>query len=88
MLYECLYFISLHIITIIKTTDEFKNVGDAALSTDAYDMNHNSTLQNLTASTHALLLDRPTIFTWWRCTSLQFIGRPQRQVDLPSAGVT
>jgi len=33
-------------------------------------MSHNSTLQNLTAWTHALLLDRPTIFTRRRCTSL------------------
>jgi len=33
-------------------------------------MSHNSTLQNLTASTHVLLLDRPTIFTRRPCTSL------------------
>jgi len=55
-------------------------VGDAA--EDAYAMSHNSTLQHLTASTHALLLDRPTIFTRRRCTSPQFIGQPQRQRGL------
>jgi len=32
------------IITISKTTDEFRNVDDAALSRDAYAMSHNSTL--------------------------------------------
>jgi len=32
------------IITTIKTTDEFRNVGGAALSRDAYAMSHNSTL--------------------------------------------
>ena len=28
------------IVTIIKTTDEFRNVGDAALGRDAYAMSH------------------------------------------------
>jgi len=45
-------------------------------------MSHNSTLQNVTASTRAQLLDRPTIFTRRCCTNLQFIGRPQCQASL------
>jgi len=54
-LYKC-YYQSYHI--TIQITSEFRNVGDAALDRDAYAMSHNSTLQNLTGSTHALLLDR------------------------------
>jgi len=53
---------------------------DSDAARDAYAMSHNSTLQNLTASAHALLL-RPSnhIYTAALYKSIQFIGRPQQQ---------